>query len=73
MQTIMTRREIAEALGIKYPYQLQRVLPDLRKFGAFAHSGYRRLQVKNFFVIFRIDETNKRVIVVTVRYSRSGF
>lgn len=39
MQTIMTRREIAEALGIKYPYQLQRVLPDLRKFGAFKPKG----------------------------------
>ena len=45
----------------------------LRKAGASANSGYRQLQVKNFFVIFRIDEPGKRVVVVTVRYSRSSF
>lgn len=45
----------------------------LRKAGAFANSGYRQLQVKNFFVIFRIDEPSKRVVVATVRYSRSNF
>lgn len=29
--------------------------------------------VKNYIVIYRIDETNKQVLVVTVRYARSSF
>ena len=55
--------------------EIERGVPrcPLRKAGAFANSGYRQLQVKNFFVIFRIDEPGKRVVVVTVRYLRSSF
>ncbi len=34
---------------------------------------YRQLFVKNYTVIFRIDEKEKQVIIVTVRYSRSQF
>ena len=44
-----------------------------RKIGAFANRGYRQLFVKNFTIVYRIDEDNKRVIIVTVRYSRSSF
>ena len=44
-----------------------------RKIGAYAGKGYRQLFVKNYTVIFRIDETHKAVIVVTVRYSPSQF
>ena len=41
-----------------------------RKVGAYAGKGYRQLFVKNYTVVFRIDEEHRTVIVVTVRYSR---
>lgn len=44
-----------------------------RKTGAYAGKGYRQLFVKNYTVIFRVDESEKTVIVVTVRYSASQF
>ena len=44
-----------------------------RKTGAFANKGYRHLFVKNFTIIYRIDEERKYVIVVTVRYTSSSF
>ena len=44
-----------------------------RRMGAYGGKGYRQLQVKNYTVIFRINETTKTVIVVTVRYSSSQF
>lgn len=44
-----------------------------RLVGAYANKGYRQLYVKNFTIVYRIDEVNKQVIVVTVRYSRSQF
>ena len=44
-----------------------------RKRGAYANRGYRELLVGNYTVIYRIDETERQVIVVTVRYSRSDF
>ncbi|MCI8414313.1 MAG: type II toxin-antitoxin system RelE/ParE family toxin [Ruminiclostridium sp.] len=44
-----------------------------RKTGAYGGKGYRQLLVKNYTVIYRIDETAKDVIVVTVRYSPSQF
>lgn len=44
-----------------------------RKVGAYAGKGYRQLFVKNYTVVFRIDEARKTVIVVTVRYSPSQF
>ncbi len=40
-----------------------------RKRGAYANQGYRQLFVENYTAIFRIDETKKTVIVVTVCYS----
>lgn len=45
----------------------------LRKSGAYANKGYRQLFVKNYTVIFRVDEAEKKVVVVTVRYSASQF
>jgi plasmid stabilization system protein ParE len=45
----------------------------LRKTGAFANKGYRQLFVGNFTVLYRIEETAKRVLVVTVRYAKSQF
>ena len=44
-----------------------------RKRGKYANRGYRQLFVKNYTVIYRIDEAAKAVIVVTVRYSASNF
>lgn len=44
-----------------------------RRTGAYANQGYRQLFVKNYTVIFRVDEPEKTVIVVTVRYSPSQF
>jgi len=44
-----------------------------RKIGTYANRGYRQLFVGNYTVLFRIDETKKWVIIVTVRYSPSQF
>lgn len=44
-----------------------------RRVGAYAGKGYRQLFVKNYTVVFRIDEEHRTVIVVTVRYSSSQF
>ena len=44
-----------------------------RQTGAYANKGYRQLLVKNYTVVYRIDEKHKTVIVVTVRYSPSQF
>lgn len=45
----------------------------IRKVGTYVKKGYRQLFIKNFTILYRIDETNKNVIVVTVKYSRSKF
>lgn len=42
-----------------------------RNIGTYANKGYRQLPIKNYTVIYRIDETNKQVVIITVRYSRS--
>lgn len=44
-----------------------------RKQGAYANRGYRQFFVENYTAVFRIDESKKTVIVVTVRYSPSDF
>lgn len=44
-----------------------------RKRGVYAGRGYRQLFVENYTAVFRIDEREKLVIVVTVRYSQSEF
>jgi len=44
-----------------------------RKMGAYANKGYRQLFVKNFTVVYRVNEKQKQVIVVTMKYSRSQF
>ena len=51
---------------------LPRRCPE-RNIGVYAGKGYRELVVKNFTVIYRIDEEKKRVLIVTIRYSRSSF
>lgn len=45
----------------------------LRKTGAYANKGYRQLFVGNFTILYRIEEAKKRVLIVTIRYSKSHF
>jgi len=45
----------------------------IRKNGAYANKGYRQFFIKNFTVIYRVDEAKKQVVIVTVRYSKSQF
>jgi addiction module RelE/StbE family toxin len=44
-----------------------------RKVGSYANRGYRQIYVKNFTIIYRIDENRHFVIIVTVRYTPSNF
>ncbi|MBC7961107.1 MAG: type II toxin-antitoxin system RelE/ParE family toxin [Vallitaleaceae bacterium] len=44
-----------------------------RKVGVYANKGYRQLFVKNFTVVYRIDEKLKIVVIITVKYSPSYF
>lgn len=46
---------------------------SIRRTGAFANRGYRQLLIKNFTIVYRIDEVRKMVIIVTVRYTPSSF
>lgn len=39
-----------------------------RNEGRYAGKGYRQLQVDNYIAIFRIDESQKTVYVVTIQY-----
>ena len=38
-----------------------------RKTGAYARRGYRQLFVKNFVIVYRVEESEGRVLIVTVR------
>ena len=44
-----------------------------RKIGVYANQGYRQMFVGNYTALFRIDETKKHVVIVTIRYSSSQF
>lgn len=39
-----------------------------RNEGRYAGKGYRQLLIDNYIAIFRIDERNKTVYVVTIQY-----
>lgn len=39
-----------------------------RNEGRYAKKGYRQLLIDNYMVIFRIDEENKIVYVITIQY-----
>ena len=45
----------------------------VRKTGVYADKGYRQFFVGNYTIIFRIDEEQKLVFIITVRYSSSQF
>lgn len=68
-----TAETLIDALetGIFSLEQLPYRCPE-RKVGAYAHRGYRQLLIKNYTVIYRIQEKQKKVIIVTVVYSRSN-
>lgn len=44
-----------------------------RRIGNYANKGYRHLFIKNYTIVYRVDETEKQVIIVTVKYSGSDF
>lgn len=44
-----------------------------RKVGAFANKGYRQLFVKNYTVVYKVNEEKKMVIIHTVRYTPSHY
>ena len=46
-----------------YPYSHQD-----RQTGRYANKGYKQLIIDNYIAIFRIDEDNKQVFVITVQY-----
>ena len=46
---------------------------DSGQAGAYANRGYRQLLVGNYTAIYCMDEAQKQVIVVMVRYSPSNF
>ena len=39
-----------------------------RRDGQYAKMGYRQLLIDNYIVIFRIDETNRIVQIITIQY-----
>ncbi|MCM1375152.1 MAG: type II toxin-antitoxin system RelE/ParE family toxin [Muribaculum sp.] len=43
-----------------------------RNEGRYAGKGYRQLPVDNYIAIFRIDESQKTVYVVTIQYQGRG-
>jgi addiction module RelE/StbE family toxin len=67
-QNLMNALEEAIVSLEKLPYR-----GALRKTGAYANKGYRQLFISNYIVIYKIDEVEKHVIIVTVRYSKSDF
>ena len=44
-----------------------------RRVGQYANKGYRQLFVKNYTIVYRIEEEKKRVVIVTVKYAASDF
>ncbi len=42
-----------------------------RRVGAYASRGYRQLLIRNYTVIYRVSEENRKVVIVTVAYSKS--
>ena len=46
---------------------------SVRRTGVFTDREYRQLFVKNYTIVYRVEEENKRVLIVTVRYTPSCF
>ena len=46
---------------------------SVRRTGVFTDREYRQLFVKNYTIVYRVEEENKRVLIVTVRYTPRCF
>lgn len=44
-----------------------------RKTGVYSNKGYRQIIVKNYTIVYRVEESTKRVVIITVKYSPSAF
>lgn len=44
-----------------------------RKVGVYAYQGYRQIFVKNYTILYRIEQESNSVIILTVRYTPSDF
>ena len=44
-----------------------------RKTGLYANKGYRQLFVKNYTIVYRVDNDLKTVMIITVKYSHQNF
>lgn len=44
-----------------------------RNEGRYAKKGYRQLLIDNYLAVFKIDETQKIVIVLTIQYQGRDF
>lgn len=44
-----------------------------RKVGIYAGKGYRQLFVKNYTIVYRVDESSGTVMIITVKYSHRNF
>ena len=44
-----------------------------RQEGKYANKGYRQLLIDNYVAVFRVDEKQKTVFVVTVQYQGRNF
>ena len=44
-----------------------------RKQGLYADKGYHQLFIKNFTIVYRVDEQKQSVIIMTIRYTPINF
>ena len=58
--------------GILSLAQMPHRCPE-RRTGFYANKGYRQMLIKNYTVVYRVDDDRKQVTVVTVRYAKSSF
>ena len=80
--TYISRILLENEIAMNFVKDIENVILDLgsfpyrgaeRKIGAYANKGYRQVFYKNFSIIYRIDESQKTVIILTVRYSKRNF
>lgn len=43
-----------------------------RKVGIYANKGYRQLFVNNYIIVYRVDNSKKTVMIITVKYSHQN-
>ncbi len=62
----------AQTDRIRQALQLLEVFPQShqeRLEGRYAKRGYRQLLIDNYIIIYKIDEVNKMVYIVTIQYA----